>query len=142
MKYAISEILDMVSKERDRNKKIEILQKWKTVPLMTILKGALDNEIVWLLPEGELPYEPIDVIGSKGNLYQETRKLYRFIEHGQENRISEEKLVSLFCDLLCRLYPDDADLMNNVKDKKIPYKTITASLVNEAFPGLLSHGKK
>jgi hypothetical protein len=32
--------------------------------------------------------------------------------------------------------------MNNVKDKKLPFKGITAKLVNEAWPGIISEKEK
>jgi hypothetical protein len=131
----------MVSQEKDRDARIALLKKWDSIPLRTILKGAFDPQIKWALPEGELPYQPVDAIGAKGMLYQESRKLYRFLEGGNPN-LSEEKMVELFCRFLGSLDPADADLMNCVKDKKLPYKPINVTLVNDAFPGLLSHVKK
>lgn len=48
----------------------------------------------------------------------------------------------LFIQFIEGLEPEDAKLMCSVKDKKIPYKGITAKLVNTAFPGLILEKEK
>jgi hypothetical protein len=51
-----------------------------------------------------------------------------------ENKMKRE---TLFIQFIEGLDPADAVLMCHVKDKKLPYKSINAKLVNSAFPGLI-----
>jgi hypothetical protein len=44
---------------------------------------------------------------------------------------------TLFIELLENINPLEAKILLAVKDKKLPFKGLTAKLVEEAFPGLL-----
>lgn len=106
--------------------------------LKPILRYSLDPAVKWLLPSGKVPYEPADLT-KEGNLdavlYTEARKLYLFVEGGNSN-LKQPRREYLFIQFMQSLHPDDAKLMISVKDKKLPYKTITKELVLEAFPDL------
>ena len=56
----IFEILDLVSRQRAKTKKIEVLRKYDHKPLRNILIWNFDTSIVSLLPEGEVPYVGYD----------------------------------------------------------------------------------
>lgn len=141
MKLGIAEILEKVSKEETKEAKIELLRKHDSVPLRTILKSAFDPSIKWILPKGEPPYKPCPFLDQENMLYSETRRLYLFQEGGNPN-LTSVKREALFIGLLESLAPADAKLLCAVKDKKLPYKGITAKLVNEAYPGLINEQVK
>ena len=65
--------------------------------------------------------------------------MYLFIENGSPN-LSQAKREMLFVGLLETIDPEDAKLLLAVKNKEIPYPTITKKLVNDAFPGFLKAG--
>lgn len=131
---SISEILKEVS-EAKKDKKVEILRKNDSQPLRAVLAHALDPYIKWMLPEGAPPYKPNEALDQHNRLYQEARKFYIFCDPNLN--LPRVKREALFIEFLESIDPEDAKLIIAAKDKKIPYKGITAKLVNEAFPGLI-----
>ena len=136
-KLGISEILEKVSKLKKKEERIEELRKnGDNRAMLQILQYAYDPRVKWLLPEGKPPYKPTQFLDQESNLYTETRRLYLFVEGGNPN-LTPIKREMLFIGLLENVAPADAELLCAIKDKKLPYKTITKEIVNEAFPGLL-----
>ena len=56
----IFEILDLVSKQRTKAKKIEVLKRYEDPSLKAILIWNFDESLVSILPEGEVPYSGYD----------------------------------------------------------------------------------
>lgn len=139
-KNGISEILKIVSEQKNTEDKVRKLQELNTPVLQQILKYALDPFIIWKLPEGQPPYNPSPYDDTQGMLYQEARRMYLFIEGGNDN-LTPLRREQLFISFLESIDKEDAKLIIAAKDKKIPYKGITAKLVNAAFPGLISQEK-
>lgn len=139
-KNGISEILKIVSEQKNTEDKVRKLQELNTPVLQQILKYALDPSIIWKLPEGQPPYNPSPYDDTQGMLYQEARRMYLFIEGGNDN-LTPLRREQLFISFLESIDKEDAKLIIAAKDKKIPYKGITAKLVNAAFPGLISQEK-
>lgn len=136
-KKGLSEILEETSKIKKKEERIEELRKHgDNRALLQLLQYAYDPRIKWLLPEGTPPFKKNEYIDQEANLYAEMRRLYLFIEGGNPN-LATTKREMLFIGLLEMVAPSDAVLLCAVKDKKLPYKTITPEIVNEAFPGLL-----
>lgn len=133
MQLSISEILTKADKAETELEKINILRKEYSRPLIDVLMGAFDTRIQWLLPEGPVPYTPTKAIGQEGNLYMETRRFYLFAKGGNDD-LPQTRREALFIQMLEHLDPRDAALVASIKDKKLPYKTITPSLIKKAFP--------
>jgi hypothetical protein len=136
MHKSISEILAEVEKAPAKEK-VAKLQSYDSMPLKVILQYALDPRIEWLLPIGIPPYTPCEHLDQHGNLHREIRKLHNFIKGGGHPDMHALRREVLFIQFIEALDPEDAILMCNIKDKKIPYKGINAKLVNSAFPGLI-----
>lgn len=136
MKLGISEVLEKASQLTDRNERIRYLQVNASVPLHTALQGVFDPRIKWLLPEGEPPYKPNDLVDQQHVFFTECRKMYLFVEGGN-NDLKPLRREALFVQMLEKLDPKDAKLLLAMKDKHIPYPGITEDVVREAFPGLL-----
>jgi hypothetical protein len=142
MKLGVAEILQNISKLPRRDQRLAELQKHAdNMPLKTVLQGAFDPRIKWLLPEGTPPYKKSDLTDLEGVFYAECRKLYLFVEGGNSN-LKPVRREALFIQLLESIAPADADLLCAIKDKKMPYKGINQQLVREAFPGLLQDEQK
>lgn len=137
MKLSVSEILGRVSNHKNEADKIRELRANNGVALHAILRGAFDPTIKWLLPEGEPPYKPNDLVDQQHILYAECRKFYLFIEGGNPN-LKQLRREQLFVEMLEMIDPEDAKLLVAVKDKHMPYTSITIDLINKAFPGLIS----
>lgn len=136
-KKGLAEILEEVSKIKKKEERIEELRKHgDNRALLQLLQYTFDPRIKWLLPEGIPPFKKNEYIDQEANLYSEMRRLYLFVEGGNPN-LAPMKREMLFIGLLETIHPADAMVLCAAKEKKLPYKTITAEIVNEAFPGLL-----
>ncbi len=142
MKYSISEILSACSKVGTTKEKVTFLQHYDSVTLRVLLQYALDYRVEWLLPRGVPPYKPCEYLDQQARLFQETRKINLFVKGGEHPDMHPIRREQLFIQLLEGLDPEDAKLMCSIKDKKIPYNGINASLVNAAFPGLIETRSK
>ena len=137
MRLGIAEILKKVSELKTKEEKLDMLRKNDNTAMRTVLKYAFDPKIQWALPEGKPPYKPCPYLDQENMLYHEARRLYLFLEGGNPN-LTNIKRESMFISLLESLAPADAELLCEVKEKRIPYKSINPQLVKEAFPGILS----
>jgi hypothetical protein len=136
MRKSLSSILKTCSEGKTVNDKVALLQQLATEPVLIILKYAFDPNIKFLLPEGAPPYKPCDFLDQESRLYSELRRLYIFFEGGNPS-LTKVKREFLFIQLLESIDKQDAELLCAVKDKKLPYKGMTAAVVKKAFPGLL-----
>lgn len=63
------EILDLVSKQRTKAKKIELLQEYRNDALVSILIWNFDDTVISMIPAGEVPYSNIkDMNSMNGSL--------------------------------------------------------------------------
>ena len=136
MKLGVAEILKKASEIPNDAARVDWLRSHDSQALRYILAGALNPNIKWLLPEGEPPYKPNDLVDQHHRLYTESRKLYLFIEGGNPN-LKQLRREALFIELIESLDPADAKLLLAVKDKRMPYPGITTEVANLAFPGLI-----
>ena len=120
MDLLISEILEKVSKVKTKKDKVNILRKHDHKSLRMVIKASFDPNIVWALPEGEVPYTRNDApAGTEhSSLSYESRKLYHFIR-GADNQINQNKRESMFVQLLEGLHESEAALLVAAKDKKL-----------------------
>lgn len=135
MKKSIYNILKECAEPKAVKDKVELLQKNASPVLLTILKHAFDPNIKFLLPDSDPPYKPCEFLDQEGRLYSEARKLYLFVEGGNPS-LTKFKREMLFIQFIEGLDKDDAKLMLAVKDKKLPFKSLTADVVLKAFPNL------
>ena len=131
-----SEILGKLSKLKTKKQKIAHLRKYNSDALRQVIKSSFDPKVKWALPFGEVPY--IQNEAPEGtehnNLSYESRKLYHFIEGGN-NQLTQNKRESMFVQLLEGLHESEADLLVAAKDKVLhqKYKGLSDKVVKEAF---------
>lgn len=136
MRLGIFQILEKAAEPKAVADRIAILHENNSGALQTILKYAFDPSIVWDLPEGSPPYKPCPFPAQEMRLFAEVRRLYLFIKGGNPN-LSKLRRETLFIELLESIHPEDAKVLVSIKDKKLPYKTLNAKIIKEAFPGLI-----
>jgi hypothetical protein len=136
MRVGVAEFLETVSKLKKKEEKVAALKHNDSFVLKTILQGAFDPRIKWLLPEGDPPYTPNALVDQENVLIHDSRKLIHFVEGGNPG-LKQSKRESLFVEMLETVTPADAKLLCAIKEKKLPWKGITPEIVNEAFPGLI-----
>lgn len=135
MVIGIAEFLEKVSKLKTRQEKVEALKANDSFILRIILQGAFDPKVKFLLPEGNPPFRVTTLVDQENILIREGRKIKYFVE-GLYPDLKQNRRETMFIELLEAVAPRDADLLLAIKDKKLPFKGITADMVTEALPGI------
>ncbi len=137
MSLGIFEILAAADKEPTKDDKIKVLRDHVCQSLIDVLIGAYDDRVKWLLPPGNVPFKPAASSGAESMLHSQTRTFYLYVEGGGNDNLTQLRREVLFIQLLESVDPRDAVLMSHVKDKKLPYGSLTRELIDEAFPKML-----
>ena len=131
-----SETLEKVGKLKTKKEKVEHLQKYNTEALRMVIKSSFDPKMVWLLPEGEVPYTPNDAPEGTEHtvLAQEAKKLWHFIKGG-DNETKQSQKENMFIQICEGLHESEAKLLIAAKDKRLHqvYKGLSKDVVKEAF---------
>lgn len=136
-RVGIAEFFDNLSKIKKKEERVEVLRQNDHFAIKTILQGAFDPRIKWLLPPGDPPYKVNELVDQENVLIKDCRKLAYFVD-GIHPNLKQGKREAMFIEMLETVTPADAKLLCAIKDKKFPYKNITEDIVKEAFPGLIA----
>ena len=135
----MTEILEVVHKQRSKAKKVEVLQHYRDDALTALLIWNFDPNVVSALPDGPVPYKPNDVPEGTDHtsLRREWKNLYHFIKGGNDG-LNGLRRESMFVQMLEGLHPREADLICLVKDKRLSDKyKVTLEMVKEAYPDIV-----
>ena len=115
-----------------------VLLENESKPLKELLKYAFHPDIKFALPPGKPPYK---TIGSPEEynptyLYPSIRKFYLYIEGGHDG-LTQLRREQLFVQMLESLHPKEAEVVIQIKDKKLNYRGLTYKLVKTTFPEIL-----
>ena len=150
-KTLLSEVFQRVSNAKNKDAKVKILQEYKSPALTKLLLCNFAKSIRFCFPTGKTPYTPQE--RPKGvdhqYLFTEQRLIDKFIakkvngvvyfgcSNAPRPRIQQIKKESLWVQLLEALHPEEAEVLDLIKDKKLStrYK-ITKQNVIDAFPEL------
>ena len=137
MAVSLPTILGEVAKAKNKDGKKAVLVRYDNGALREILKYAFHPDIKFLLPTGNPPYKSVvDESDNPTYLYGLVRKLYLFVEGGNPN-LNTTRREYLFIEMLESIHPFEAELLLQVKDKKIKCRGLTYNLIKETFPELL-----
>lgn len=136
MRVGVAEFLEKVSKLKKKEEKVDALRANDSYVIRTILQGAFDPRIKWLLPTGVPPYKVNELVDQENVLIKESRKLVYFVQGGGDN-LKPLKRETMFVEMLEALAPADAVLLCSIKEKKLPWKGITVDIINEAYPNFI-----
>ena len=145
----VFEVLDLVSKQRSKAKKVEVLKKYEHVSLKAVLIWNFDESIISMLPEGEVPYSGFeDQASSNGTLStkitEEVRRMHEMDSFsmgssdknghttirrefknfyhflkGGNDSMSGVRRETMFINILEGLHPLEAEIICLCKDKKL-----------------------
>lgn len=148
----VFEVLDLVSKQRSKVKKIEVLKMYEHVSLKAVLIWNFDESLISMLPEGEVPYSGFeDQASSNGTLStkisEEVRRMhetdsfsvgssdknghttirreFKNFYHflkGGNDAMSGVRRETMFINILEGLHPLEAEIVCLCKDKKLSDK--------------------
>lgn len=143
------EVLDAVSRQRTKAKKVELLRQHSYPELKMLLIWGYDESIITELPEGDVPYgDPEDQLKYNGtlseNISDKSRDMYArgnfslgnvdsnarttiraqaknfyHFIRGGNPGLNKMRRESMFINLLQALHPLEAELVVLAKDKKI-----------------------
>ena len=138
MAVALPTIFAEVAKAKNKEDKKGVLLKYgQNGALREILKYTFHPDIKFLLPPGNPPYNTVvDETDNPTYLYGLIRKLYLFVEGGNPN-LKSTRREYLFVEMLESIHALEAELLLQIKDKKIKCKGLTYNLVKETFPELI-----
>ena len=137
MAVSLPKILEEVARAKNKDEKKATLVRYDNGALREILKYAFHPDIKFLLPPGIPPYKSVvDDTDNPTYLYGLVRKLYLFVEGGNPNLVSKRREY-LFIEMLESIHPLEAELLLQVKEKKLKCRGLTYNLVKETFPELL-----
>lgn len=150
MQRSLSAIIEEACKAKKRGDKITILRKNDSMALRMVLGMALDNRVVWDLPEGTPPYKPSEVLVDVDHmLYNYIPKIYNLLKvpnpifgDRKNHDLKQFRREHMYVQMLEAVHPKDAELMIAVKDKKLPWRGLTARICNEAFGTNMPVGEK
>ena len=134
---SVYEMLENVDKEKTRKKKIEMIKQYsvEAKALSIILDLTFDAGWKWLLPEGTPPYTPSPKEADLQHVLKaDARRLQYFVNTPDGNAMKPLRRETMFIELLESVDANDAKLLIHIKQKKLPFKSLTKKLIKEAFP--------
>ncbi len=143
------EVLHLVSKERTKARKIQVLKKYEDISLKIVLIWNFDESVVSVLPPGEVPYvgydENVTYSGTlTTKLTEEVRRMHetgsfslgssdqqghttirREAKHfyhfikGGNDAMKSIRRETMFINILQGLHPLEAEIVSLCKDKRL-----------------------
>lgn len=140
MALGLAEILKAASDIANEDERVAYLQQNSSPALKTIVGYTYDPVIEWLIPETDPPYTPQPKEADLQNvLFAEIRKLRVFVNHNDYLNINQIARETQFISLLESVDPDDAKLLNAIKQRKMPYPNLGKDVMAKAFPTISKH---
>tara|TARA_B100001996_G_C18318566_1_gene461622 strand:- start:41 stop:595 length:555 start_codon:yes stop_codon:yes gene_type:complete len=136
----LSEIFTKAHKGKVKKDKVKILKEENCRALQQICQWAYNPTIKSMLPEGTPPYVENDAPEGTEHMLLRTEgdKLWHFVSTGDKPAnptLQSTQRERMFIRLLEGLHKDEAELLINVKDKRLHqvYKGVSSDVVKEAF---------
>ena len=160
------EVLDAASKQRNKAKKVEVLQRYSDPSLKALFIWNFDDSVISVLPAGEVPYSSVgeqnvssgtlsgkidDAIYKMGEMgsnslgsqdqghstiRREFKNFYNFIKGGNDT-LSSLRRETMFINILEGLHPLEAEIVCLVKEKNLESKyKISKEVVSTAYPDI------
>ena len=148
----VFEVLDLVSRQRSKAKKVQILKTYEDISIKSVLIWNFDDSIISVLPVGEVPYTGYDEQNTYSGtlstkLTHEIRKMHeqgsfslgasdqdghttirREWKHfyhfvkGGNDAMKSIRRETMFINILEGLHPLEAEILCLVKDKNLESK--------------------
>lgn len=143
------EVFDLISRQKTKQKKVEILKKYNHDSIRALLIWNFDESVISMLPDGPVPYSSYDDQTSYSGtlstkLTEDIRRMYEtgsfslgvsdtqarttirreaknfyHFIKGGNDGMSKIRRESMFINLLQGLHPLEAEIICLVKDKKL-----------------------
>jgi len=167
----VFEIFDLVSNQRTKAKKIEVLKRYEDPSLKALFIWNFDESVISILPEGQVPYtgfddqnsysggltakisEEIRSMHSKGSFslgisdqqgHTTIRREFKHFYHFLKggSTMNNIRRETMFINILEGLHPLEAEIVILCKDKELQTKyKITKEIVSQAYPDIQWGGR-
>ena len=136
----VYEVLEDFRKASNKNERIQVLRSNDTYALRQVLLGTFEKAIEFDVKIPEFNRVEIPPGLSYSHMTSVLDRVYLFVKGNQRRPagLSDKRQQELLIQILESIEEKEADVFIAMlkKDLKVPY--LTPTLVNEAFPGLLS----
>ncbi len=138
MARSIPHIFEEVASAKSFEARKKILKDNESNPLKELLKYAFHPDIKFALPAGTPPFKTVGHPDEYNPtyLYPNIRKFYLYIDGGHDS-LTPLRREQLFIQMLESLSKKEAEVVLQVKDKKLNYRGLTYKLVKTTFPEIL-----
>lgn len=132
------EYFKRISELKTKKQKIDELRK--PVQHQEIYSAIIDlcfnKKFIWLLPETPTPdfQKNVKSADLQTMLFSSMRKIRPFLAQNGYDNLTRSRREQLWIQFLESLDTDDADLMESIRFRKMPYKGLTKKLFEEAYP--------
>lgn len=135
MLLSLTEILSKVSQAKTEEDKILLLQKYRNVMLMTVLRYTYDENIEFCIPNTAPPWKKNGLVDVHNRLYQETRRLKMFLSNSPyATKLKKHKIEQLFIEILESIQDSDAEILANNMLTKKHILGVPKDVVEKAWP--------
>lgn len=139
----VFEVLEDLRKITSEDNKVEYLRDNFNGhrPLHYILKMNYCSNIASMLPDGTPPYTKNETDGpTSASLWQYLNVFPVFVRSAQSSKMKMLQIENTFIEMLEAVEPEEAEVVCLAKDRKLEQKyDISLSLIDKAFPGLITH---
>ena len=136
----VYEIFDDFKKATNKNERLEVLRKNDNYALRQVLLGTFEKGIEFDVEIPKFNRVQIPAGMSYSHMTSVLDRVYLFVKDNSRRPVglSTKRQTELLIQILESIEEPEADVFIAMlkKDLKVPY--LTPTLVNEAFPGLLS----
>ena len=109
----LSEVLGLVSKQRTKAKKVQLLKQYESLHLKSVLIWNFDESVKAMLPDGDVPFNKNEAPAGTEHTYlaHEWKVLYNFVKGGNDTlrRVKREQLFMQLLDCLLYTSPSPRD---------------------------------
>lgn len=137
----LHEIFKKVNNTRTIDKRVDILKENKSKALITVLRGAFDPTIKFILPPGAPDFEEDDAPEGKTltRIAHHLNTFPYFIKGGPGESLHPARRERMFLEIIGSVHAEESAIFIAMKDKNLTkkFKNIDRDLVEKAFPGLI-----
>jgi hypothetical protein len=125
------EILEEVNKKESVADRVSFLEENDSKELQFLLQASFDNNVKWLIPDGEPPFTPAKQ--PENTLDDVVMDIVKLVKYGPWTKKPRVKVENFFISMLESLPKEEAMVMILVKDQKLQtrYKKLTKNVVKK-----------
>ena len=139
MEHRIDKILEGANKRRNFERRVSALRENSSKTLKTVLRGAYDDRIRFILPEGMPPQAKLNEDDSKATktISDHLESFVYFFDEGE--LVPMDIRIKIFINILETISKREAEILVAMKDKNLHslFKNLDKETVKTAFPGYI-----